>query len=151
MNIMIGMGSFIIMHGLYSWAFSRGRPHPFTWFSTIIFTPYVLYGLLIYYILYPGLEVLSLKAGVAIYTIVLLIMVSLAMNRFIYFKSRFLLLAAVGGIIFLIVDTVLSITLFRPEFWLSQLLLPYRDVICSILYTLSQWLIVGSIVDENFT
>jgi hypothetical protein len=150
-NIMIGMGSFIIMYGLYGWAFSRGRPHPFTWFSPIIFAPYIVYGLFIYFILFPGLEAVSLKAGVAMYTVAMLVMVSLAMNRFIYFKGKFLLLAAVGGIILLIEETVLSITLFRPDFCLSQLLLPYRDLICGILYTTAQWLIIGSIMDENFT
>jgi uncharacterized membrane protein YhhN len=98
--------------------------------------PLVIYGLVIYIVLSPGLG--KLKLPVIAYIIVILVMAWQAWERWSQTGQNGALLAFVGAILFVISDTILAINRFRGQFKLAR-------VLNLMTYFAAQWLIAGSV------
>jgi uncharacterized membrane protein YhhN len=98
-----GLAAFLVAQVLYIMAFRPGPTRPV---SVGIFLPFILYGLLIYFILRPGLG--PLKLPVFAYVGAIIIMAGFAASRYVALGGLKPLFAFVGAVLFLISDSVLA-------------------------------------------
>jgi len=128
-----GLVSFLIGHLFYIAAFTHGGPPRFPLPSLIAF---ILYGILIYAILYPHLG--DMKIPVLVYVTVILVMGWRAWERWRRTGSTSGLIALFGALLFIISDSVLALNKFREHFYIGRAL-------NLATYFAAQWLIALSI------
>jgi len=105
-----GIAAFLVAQVLYIMAFKPGPGHPV---STFLFLPLILYGLLMYFLLRPGLG--PLKLPVFVYVAAITIMAGFAAGRYVDLGGAKPLLAFAGAILFLISDSVLAYDRFAKR------------------------------------
>jgi len=113
-----GLVAFLTAHVLYILAFNPGRGHPV---SASVFLPFVLYGLLMFFILAPGLG--KMKPPVLVYIGAITVMAGFAAGRFVELGGARPLLAFVGAILFLVSDSVLAYDRFGKKIAPAQVII----------------------------
>lgn len=106
-----GLVSFLVAHLLYIAAFiSLGGFQP----DIAALTLYVLYGMAMLRLLWPGLD--QMKIPVLIYMVVILVMGWQALALWRLYPATWLWSAAIGAALFVISDSVLAYDRFRSSF-----------------------------------
>ena len=105
-----GLVAFLTAHVFYILAFKPGPGHRA---STAIFLPFILYGLLMFFLLAPRLG--KMKMPVLVYIGVITAMAGFAAGRFVDLGGTPRLLAFAGAILFLISDSVLAYDRFARK------------------------------------
>jgi uncharacterized membrane protein YhhN len=113
-----GLVAFLTAHVLYILAFKPGPGHRV---SVAIFFPFLLYGLLMFFILAPGLG--QLKLPVFVYVAAITLMAGFAAGRFVDLGGARPLLAFAGAILFLVSDSVLAYDRFAKKIGLAQVII----------------------------
>jgi uncharacterized membrane protein YhhN len=113
-----GLVAFLTAHVCYILAF---KPGPGQRVSAGIFLPFVLYGLLMFFILAPGLG--KLKLPVLVYVAAITIMAGFAAGRFVDRGGLRPLLAFVGAALFLVSDSVLAYDRFAKKIRVAQIII----------------------------
>lgn len=112
-----GLVAFLAAQVLYALAFQPGAGHPV---STGVFLPFIFYGLLMFFILAPGLG--PMKLAVFVYIGAITAMAGFAANRFVDLGGTKPLLAFAGAVLFLVSDSVLAYDRFARKFGLARIL-----------------------------
>lgn len=110
-----GLVAFLTAHVFYILAFKPGPGHRV---STGVFFPFLLYGLLMFFILAPGLG--KLKLPVLVYVAAITIMAGFAAARFVDLGGTRPLLAFAGAALFLVSDSVLAYDRFAKKIGVAQ-------------------------------
>ena len=113
-----GLAAFLTAHVFYILAF---KPLPGHRASVGIFLPFVLYGLLMFFILAPGLG--KLKLPVLVYIAAITVMAGFAAGRFVDRGGTRPLLAFAGAVLFLISDSVLAYDRFGRKIGPAQIII----------------------------
>lgn len=113
-----GLVAFLTAHVLYILAFKPGPGHRA---SFGIFLPFMLYGLLMFFILAPGLG--KLKFPVLVYVAAITIMAGFAAGRFVDRGGLRPLLAFAGAVLFLVSDSVLAYDRFAKKIRIAQIII----------------------------
>lgn len=125
-----GLASFLVAHLCYAWAFTIEVPFgspPLLWL------PYAAAGAGVLVLVWPGLKP-ALRAPVAVYVAVIVVMAGQAAGRWHALGNGVALAAAIGAGFFVVSDAVLAIDRFRRHFhaaravtlatyWTAQLLI----------------------------
>ena len=112
-----GLAAFLAAQVLYILAFKPGPGHPAT---LGVFLPFILYGLLTFFILAPGLG--PMKPPVFVYIAAITTMAGFAAGRFVGLGGTKPLLAFLGAVLFLVSDSVLAYDRFGRKFRLARVL-----------------------------
>lgn len=112
-----GLAAFLAAQALYILAFKPGPGHPAT---LGVVLPFMLYGLLMFFILAPGLG--PMKPPVFVYVAAITAMAGFAASRFVALGGTKPLLAFLGAVLFLISDSVLAYDRFGRKFKLARIL-----------------------------
>lgn len=106
------------------------------------FLPIIVYGVLIYYILFPDLEGLLVPI-ILIYAISLICMSLAALNRRDRVGNNSFQLVFIGSLFFLASDSMIALNKFHAE-------IPYAGLLIMASYILAQYLIMrGLILEKN--
>ncbi|UCF28848.1 MAG: lysoplasmalogenase [Chloroflexota bacterium] len=127
-----GLLSFLVAQIIYTYAFRAGRPLRI---KILAMLPFVIYGVVIYMILLPGLRGLAIP--VAVYVIVILTMAWQAWDQWDDVRARWALLAFIGAVLFVISDSILALNKFGEPFVAARAL-------TLTTYFSAQWLIANS-------
>ena len=100
----------------------------------------LLYGCIMFYFLYPGLE--GMKAPVIAYTIVILTMLISALNRYGKVNKPSYILVAAGAAIFVISDSLIAVNKFYTD-------INYAGILVMVTYAAAQYLIVTGCIRQN--
>ncbi len=128
-----GLGSFLVAHVLYIFAFGSGIDHTMHFWLLV---PLVIYGIGFYLVLHRNLD--SMRVPVIIYMLVILVMVWMAANRVMAFQSVGTIMLVCGAVFFLISDSILAYNKFIGSIRGAQLFILGT-------YYLAQWLIASSL------
>ena len=112
-----GLAAFLCAQVLYILAFKPGLTHPL---PVAVFLPFVLYGLLMYFLLAPGLG--PMKPPVFVYIAAITTMAGFAAGRFVGLGGTKPLLAFAGAVLFLISDSVLAYDRFAKKLGPARIL-----------------------------
>jgi uncharacterized membrane protein YhhN len=112
-----GLIAFLAAQALYILAFRPGPQHPV---SIGIFLPFIFYGLLMFFILAPGLG--PMKLPVFVYIAAITTMAGLAASRFVDLGGTKPLLAFAGAVLFLVSDSVLAYDRFGRKIGVARIL-----------------------------
>jgi len=112
-----GLAAFLIAQVLYVFAFKTPAGQGV---SVMTFLPFILYGLLMFFLLAPGLG--PMKLPVLVYIGAITIMAGFAATRYVHLGGTRPLLAFVGAILFLISDSVLAYDRFGKKLPLARVL-----------------------------
>jgi uncharacterized membrane protein YhhN len=113
-----GLAAFLAAQVFYVLAF---RPGPGHQVPTGLFLPFIFYGLLMFFILAPGLG--PLKLPVFVYIAAITIMAAFAAARFVDLGGARPLLAFAGAILFLVSDSVLAYDRFAKKIGPAQIII----------------------------
>jgi len=113
-----GLAAFLIAQVFYILAFKPGPGYPV---PISVFLPFILFGLLMFFILRPGLG--PLKLPVFVYIAAITIMAGFAAGRFVDRGGTKPLLAFAGAILFLISDSVLAYDRFGKKIVPAQIII----------------------------
>jgi len=113
-----GLVAFLTAHVFYILAFKPGPGHQA---ATTVFLPFVLYGLLMFFLLAPGLG--KMKLPVLVYIAAITVMAGFAAGRFVDLGGTQPLLAFAGAVLFLISDSVLAYDRFAKKIRPAQILI----------------------------
>ncbi len=140
----LGLASFLIAQIGYIFLFRRtinlSGKKPFLKKKPYFLIAYIVYGLIIYIVLYNHLDEI-LKGAVFVYMLALLGMSSMALNRFgnsapISFNSVF-----IGSLLFVLSDSMLAINKFLVP-------IPYDGVFIMATYISAQYLIMRGLLKQ---
>jgi uncharacterized membrane protein YhhN len=136
----IGLASFLIAHVMYFMLFflTPGRNIIFNK-RIILLLPVILYGSGILYFLYNDLN--DMRIPVIIYTVIILIMLSGAINRMEKVNKSSFYLVLTGAILFVISDSAIAVNKFSFAF-------AYSSIIIMSTYAAAQLLIVLGYVKQ---
>jgi uncharacterized membrane protein YhhN len=112
-----GLVAFLIAQVLYIFAFKTPTGQGV---SLMTFLPFILYGLLMFFLLAPGLG--PMKLPVLVYIGAITIMAGFAATRYVHLGGTRPLLAFIGAILFLVSDSVLAYDRFAKKFALARVL-----------------------------
>jgi uncharacterized membrane protein YhhN len=112
-----GLVAFLAAQVLYIFAFRPAAGQPF---PLMTFLPFVLYGLLMFFILAPGLG--PLKLPVLVYIGAITTMAVFAAGRYIALGGTKPLLAFLGAVLFLVSDSVLAYDRFGRKIGPARIL-----------------------------
>lgn len=128
----IGVFSFLIAQLIYTYAFRVGRSFRLRFLALL---PFAVYGILIFVILLPGLNAMTLP--VAAYVIVIMVMAWQAWDQWDDKRTQWALLAFIGAVLFVVSDSLLAINKFGEPFLAARAL-------TLTTYFSAQWLIANS-------
>jgi uncharacterized membrane protein YhhN len=128
----IGVFSFLIAQLIYTYAFRVGRSFRLRFLALL---PFAVYGILIFVILLPGLNAMTLP--VAAYVIVIMVMAWQAWDQWDDKRTQWALLAFIGAVLFVVSDSLLAINKFGKPFLAARAL-------TLTTYFSAQWLIANS-------
>ena len=112
-----GLLAFLAAQVLYIFAFKPAAGHPV---SVGAFLPFILFGLLMFFLLAPGLG--PMKLPVLVYIGAITTMAGFASDRYVDLGGTRALLAFIGAVLFLISDSVLAYDRFGKKFGLARIL-----------------------------
>lgn len=113
-----GLGAFLVAQVFYILAFKPVPGHPASWTQ---FLPFILYGLLMFFLLRPGLG--PLQIPVFVYVAAITLMAGFAAGRYVDRGGLKTLLAFAGAILFLISDSVLAYDRFGRKIRRAQIVI----------------------------
>jgi uncharacterized membrane protein YhhN len=128
-----GLVAFLAAQALYILAF---KPRPGQSLSPTTFLPYVLFGLLMFFLLAPKLG--PMKVPVFVYIAAITTMAAFAAGRFVNVGGTRTLLAFLGAVLFLVSDSVLAYNRFARK-------MPGARAVILVTYFPAQLLIALSI------
>jgi uncharacterized membrane protein YhhN len=105
-----GLVAFLAAQVLYIFAFKPAAGYPV---SVMTFLPFIFYGLLMFFILAPGLG--PMKLPVLVYIGAITTMAGFAANRYVHLGGTRPLLAFIGAVLFLVSDSVLAYDRFGKK------------------------------------
>jgi len=130
----IGLSCFLLAQIIYLIAFFSTKGENVLFFRKIyLILPVILYGVIIIFILYKGLG--DMKVPVIFYTVVILTMLTSAINREKKVNRQSYILVLAGAILFILSDTILAINKFGYSFTLA-------GIANMLTYITAQYLIV---------
>jgi uncharacterized membrane protein YhhN len=132
-----GLVAFLFAHIAYLIAFTRDAKFPARFSIWLLF---LCVAAALYLFLFPGLPGV-LKLPVAVYAILLSSMAGQAMGRYLVLRCPAAHSAAIGALLFMFSDALLSIDRFRAS-------LPRASLFILVPYFLGQWLIALSTCDS---
>jgi len=112
-----GLVAFLAAQVLYVLAFKPAAGHPV---SVMTFLPFIFFGLLMFFLLAPGLG--PMKLPVLVYMGAITAMAGFAASRYVDLGGTRALLAFIGAVLFLISDSVLAYDRFGKKFSLARIL-----------------------------
>jgi len=127
-----GLLSFLVAQLIYTYAFRTGRLFRF---KLLAILPFAIYGVIIFVILFPGLN--GMAVPVAAYIVVIMTMAWQAWDQWDEVRGRWALLAFMGAVLFVISDTFLALNKFGEPFLAARAL-------TLTTYFSAQWLISNS-------
>ena len=137
-SFMFGLGSFLVAHLCYLWAFTSDTP----WFrKPAPLSAFLVVGAVNLGILWPGIPA-DLQVPVIIYVLFLVMMTSQAVSRFLTLKTAGSGFAAFGGILFLLSDTLIAYDKFHRH-------LIAAEACVLVTYYAATWLIAKSAMSEH--
>lgn len=140
---LVGLGSFLIAQVLYLIAFFTTRGENILARKIHLLVPVVLYGAGILWLLWDGL--VDMKVPVTAYTVVILTMLSAAINRKYKVNRQSYALVLLGTILFVGSDSMIAINKFGQPFELAR-------VAIMTSYITAQYLIaIGCLRQYNLT
>jgi uncharacterized membrane protein YhhN len=128
-----GLVAFLVAQVLYVFAFRTPAGQSV---SFLTFLPFILYGLLMFFLLAPGLG--PMKLPVLVYIGAITAMAGFAASRYVHLGGTRPLLAFVGAVLFLISDSVLAYDRFGKK-------LPFARIVVLGTYFPAQLLIALSV------
>ena len=128
-----GLVAFLFAHIAYLIAFTRDAKFPA---RASIWLLALLVAAVLYFFLFPGLPGV-LKLPVAVYALLLASMAGQAMGRYVVRHSRAARFAAIGALLFMLSDALLSVDRFGAP-------LPRASLLILVPYFVGQWLIARS-------
>jgi uncharacterized membrane protein YhhN len=128
----VGLVSFLIAQLIYTYAFRSGRPFRFKFIAIL---PFLIFGVLIFVILLPGLN--GMAVPVAAYILVIMTMAWQAWDQWDEKRARWALLAFIGALLFVVSDSLLAVNKFGEPFAAARAL-------TLTTYYSAQWLISNS-------
>lgn len=136
-----GLGSFLITQLIYMIAFSmpKGKNIVFTTRAYQIFLV-VLYGAIMLYFLYRSLG--DMKVPVIAYTVIILLMLLSALNRYGKVNGLSYILVVIGAMLFVISDSLIAVNKFHMK-------INFAGVMIMITYVTAQYLIVLGCIRQN--
>jgi len=138
---MVGLGAFLVTQILYIIVFSKRVRTPFLKKSPFMAIPFVLYGIIFYYTLFPQLD-LVLKIAVFLYAISLILMVLSALNGISKEAKKSSQLILLGAFLFLLSDSMIAINKFLAPF-------PYAGLAIMSTYIAAQYLIMKGFITKK--
>ena len=132
-----GLVAFLFAHIAYLIAFTRDAKFPARFSIWLLF---LFVAATLYWFLFPGLSGV-LKLPVAVYALLLASMAGQAMGRYVHVRSVAARIAAMGALLFMLSDALLSIDRFRAP-------LPLASTLILVPYFLGQWLMTLSTCDS---
>lgn len=135
---LFGLASFLVAHVFYLVAFTRGVRFAGRWMP---FAGYAVFGLAALASLWSSIPSV-MRLPVLAYVLLLVSMASQAAVRAMVVRTKAAQLAAIGGGLFLLSDTLLAVNRFGGRFALSSLLVLGT-------YYAAQWLIAASIQQDS--
>ncbi len=140
---LLGLCSFLVTHIIYIIGFSlpAGRN---TIFRSRIWSlvPVVLFGFIMLYYLYRSLG--DMKVPVIGYTVIILTMLSAAINRYGKVNGLSYILVLIGAILFVLSDSLIAINRFQER-------INFAGVLIMITYVAAQYLIVRGSIRQTIT
>ena len=141
---LLGIVSFMVAQILYAFLFLRtinisGRK-PFLKKKPVWLTPYIAFGMIIYILLFPHLTEV-LRVAVFVYTVAILSMSAMALNRYgnghpISFSFVF-----AGSVLFVLSDLLIAVNRFVVP-------IPYEGIIVMSTYIAAQFFIMKGILKQ---
>lgn len=116
---LVGLGSFLIAQLLYMVAFFTTKGPSILFRKSYLVLPPVLYGVLILWLLWDGLGDMTLP--VIVYCIVILAMLSAAINRKGKVNPQSYQLVLFGAILFILSDSLIAVNRFKQSFELASI------------------------------
>jgi uncharacterized membrane protein YhhN len=137
----IGLGSFLIAHVFYIFAFNLPVGKNTVLTSRIYMTILVIaYGIILIRLLYTNLG--DMMIPVILYAIVILLMLLSALNRYGKVNKVSYVLVAIGALLFVISDSMIAINKFHMKF-------DYARILIMITYITAQFLIVSGCILQD--
>ena len=125
LNFALGLTSFLIAHVLYIKVFigevGGRQKFGFVQSKPFLILPFVLYGILLLYLVFPNLGVMKLP--VILYSAVLLTMSILALNRYRTVLNMSFAMVFLGSLLFVFSDSMIALNQFYYPFKLSRFLI----------------------------
>ncbi len=137
-----GIGSFLVAQLLYSFLFLRtiniSGKKPFLKKKPFWLIPYIAFGIIIYMILFPQLDIV-LRIAVFVYIIAILGMSSMALNRYGNGHPLSFSLVYAGSLFFVVSDSLIAINRFLVA-------IPYEGILIMTTYIVAQYLIMRGLL-----
>lgn len=134
----LGLGSFLIAHILYIVAFNKINQQTsgagLIKAKPILILPFLLYGILLYTLLFSKLDIV-LKIAVPIYASAISLMAIFTLNLYPKLKIEAFKPLFLGAVLFIISDSCIAINRFFVE-------IPQATLVIMVTYILAQWLII---------
>jgi uncharacterized membrane protein YhhN len=136
-----GLGSFLITHLIYFIGFSlpKGK-NPVLSTRFYQFLLVILYGVIMLYYLYRSLG--DMKVPVIAYTVIILLMLLSALNRFGKVNGLSYILVVIGALLFVISDSLIAINKFHMK-------INFAGIMIMVTYATAQFLIVLGCIRQN--
>lgn len=140
----LGLASFLVAQISYIFLFKQSikasGTEPFLRKNLWYLVGYIVYGSVVYYMLFNALDVV-LKIAVFIYMLALLGMSAMALNRFSAVNQRSFWLVFTGSILFVISDSFIAIDKFLIE-------IPNDRILVMSTYIAAQYLIMKGLLKQ---
>ena len=129
----LGLSAFLLTHIAYLVAFTRDTPFPARLSAWSLF---LLFAASCYFFLFSWLPS-ALQIPVAVYAVLLVSMAAQAMGRYLKLRTASTQFAAIGGLLFVLSDSLLAFDRFYKP-------LPLAPLLVLLPYYAAQWLIASS-------
>ncbi|WP_319273418.1 lysoplasmalogenase [uncultured Draconibacterium sp.] len=139
-----GIVSFLVAQVFYIFVFLRtidlSGKTPFLRKKPMWLIPYLAYGLIVYIVLFPKLDMV-LSIAIFIYVVAILTMSAMALNRFGNGHPISFSLVFAGSLFFVLSDSLIAINRFLIE-------IPYEGLLIMITYIAAQYLIMLGLLKQ---
>lgn len=140
----LGIASFLVAQVFYAFLFLRtiniSGKKPFLKKKPVWLIPYIAFGLIIYILLFAHLDMV-LKAAIFIYMVAILIMSSMALNRYGNGHPISFSLVFIGSLLFVASDSMIAINRFLVP-------IPFEGLFIMGTYISAQYLIMKGILKQ---
>ncbi|WP_363314059.1 lysoplasmalogenase [uncultured Draconibacterium sp.] len=139
-----GIASFLIAQVVYSFLFLRtidlSGKKPFLKKKPMWLIPYIAFGLIVYIVLFPQLE-LALRIAIFVYVLAILAMSAMALNRFGNGHPISFSLVFAGSLFFVLSDSLIAVNRFLVS-------IPYEGLLVMVCYIAAQYLIMLGLLKQ---
>ncbi|QIA07543.1 lysoplasmalogenase [Draconibacterium halophilum] len=140
----LGIASFLVAQVVYVFLFLRtidiSGKKPFLKKKPMWLTPYLAYGLIVYIVLFPQLD-LVLRIAIFVYMVAILTMSAMALNRLGNGHPISFSLVFVGSLFFVLSDSLIAVNRFLVA-------IPYEGLFIMTTYIAAQYLIMLGLLKQ---